>query len=423
VDGFEELLERERSSIERYVRYKLNGTSDAQDIIQEVFLTAYQKFDQLKDTGAFKAWMISIAANKCRDYFRQKASKMELPIDELNVSEMSLSRYGLTVNETVQETLEKLGNKDKQILYLYFFKDMPQSEIAKALNIPIGTVKSRLHTAKQNFKSIYPHRTEIAKGGSNMKKLPKFMPEYKIEQVNNSPFSVKWEELMGWFLVPRLGEELSWGMYDMPSRLLDHVYDMKVTGKAKVHGIEGVELTARESSYSDKDDVIERTFIAQLTDTHCRYLATLRNDGDVRNYITFLDGDEFIPNWGFGQDNCGNETNLSVKGDIQRSGNTVISAKKDFLLDIVGRYNVTINGKTYDTVCVMDIETYNSGVVSEQFLDKNGRTILWRRFNRDNWKIDRYKKPWSELLPENDKLTINGVTYVQWYDCITDYIL
>ena len=115
MDGFEELLERERSSIERYVRYKLNGTSDAQDIIQEVFLTAYQKFDQLKDTGAFKAWMISIAANKCRDYFRQKAAKMELPIDELNVSEISLSRYGLTVNETVQETLEKLGSKEIKI--------------------------------------------------------------------------------------------------------------------------------------------------------------------------------------------------------------------------------------------------------------------------------------------------------------------
>lgn len=84
-----------------------------------------------------------------------------------------------------------------------------------------------------------------------------------------------------------------------------------------------------------KNDVINRTFVAQLTDTHCRYLATLRNDGDVRNYITFLDGDEFLPNWGFGEDNCGNETNLAVKGDIQRTGTVVTSANKDFLLDIV----------------------------------------------------------------------------------------
>lgn len=98
---------------------------------------------------------------------------------------------------------------------------------------------------------------------------------------------------------PKLGEKISWGMYDIPSRKCSHVYDMQVTGKATVHGIQGVELTAREAPYSDKNEVINRTFVAQLTDTHCRYLATLRNDGDVRNYITFLDGDEFLPNWGF----------------------------------------------------------------------------------------------------------------------------
>lgn len=68
--------------------------------------------------------------------------------------------------------------------------------------------------------------------------------------------------------------------------------------------------------------------MAQLTDTHCRYLATLRMDGDIRNYITFLDGDAFMTCWGFGEDNCGNETNLSPKGDIQREGNVVTSVKK-----------------------------------------------------------------------------------------------
>ena len=255
-----------------------------------------------------------------------------------------------------------------------------------------------------------------------MKKLPEFIPEYKIEASAKAPFSVKWEELMGWFLIPKLGERLSWGMYDIPSRKCSHVYDMQVTGKAKVHGIEGVELTAREASYSDKNEVINRTFVAQLTDTHCRYLATLRNDGDVRNYITFLDGDEFMLTWGFGEDNCGNETNLSVKGDIKRIGNSVTSADKDFLLDIVGRYTVTINGKSYDTVCVMDIETYNCGVVSEQFLDKNGKTILWRRYNKNDWANKHYKKLWTEMLPENERLIINGETYVHWYDCVTDYI-
>ena len=417
---FEQLLAEHRTAAERYVRFRLSSRSDADDVLQEVYLTAYRRFEQLKNKDAFKAWLISIARSKCTDYFREKAVQLEIPLEDMADQQLAVGRCGLTVQAAVRETLDLLGDKDKQILYLFFWKNLPQAEIAKRLNIPVGTVKSRLYTAKQNFKSKYPLHP---KGANDMKNLPELLPEYKIEESSLSPFSVKWEELMGWFLIPKLGEKLSWGMYDLPSRQCSHIYDMKVNGKAMVHGIEGVELTAREAAYSNKKEVIERTFVAQLTDTHCRYLATMRNDGDVRNYITFLDGDAFMLNWGFGEDNCGNETNLSPKGEITRTGRTVESIQKDFLLDIVGRYTVTIGGKTYDTVCVMDIETYNCGVVSEQFLDQNGKTILWRRFNRNDWAIDRYKQPWTELLPGNERITVNGTTYVHWYDCITDYIL
>ena len=421
MSEFEKLLQENLVPLQRYVKFKINNKHDAEDIIQEVCLTATVKFESIKNVSAFKAWLIGIAHNKCNDYYRQKAKNMDISLESLSESALSTGRFGVTEQSIVRDTLEIIGDKEKQILYLYFFKNYSQEDIAKQLEIPLGTVKSRLHYAKAKFKQHYPHN-RTPKGEMIMKKLPEYLPEYKIETSTEAPFSVKWEELMGWFLIPKLGEKMSWGMYYIPSRKCSHVYDMQVTGKAKVHGIEGVELTAREASYSDKNEVINRTFVAQLTDTHCRYLATLRNDGDVRNYITFLDGDEFMPNWGFGEDNCGNETNLSVKGDIQRIGNSVTSADKDFLLDIVGRYTVTISGKSYDTVCVMDIETYNCGVVSEQFLDKNGKTILWRRYNKNDWANKHYKKLWTEMLPENERLIINGETYVHWYDCVTDYI-
>ncbi len=422
MDDFEKLLESERMSLEQYIKYRICSKPDADDVIQEVFLTAFQKFPQLKNKESFKPWLISIARNKCNDYYRAKATKLETSIDELTERVFINSRYGVSTFSVVRETLDLLEDKDKQILHLYFWKKFSQAEIAKKLHIPLGTVKSRLHTAKNSFKNKYPY-SPIPKGGNEMKKLPMIMPEYTIKESAEKPFSVKWEELMGWFLIPKLGEKLSWGMYDIPSRKCDSVYDMRVIGKAKVHGIEGVELTAKETHFSDNSASIERTFIAQLTDTHCRYQAAVETDGDVRKYVTFLDGDQFMKNWGFGEDNCGNETNLTVKGDIRRDGSSVITADKKFLLDIVGRYTVTICGKSYDTVCVMDVETYNGGVLAEQFLDRNGRTILWRRFNRDDWAIDRYHKMWSEMLPENERLTVNGRTYVHWYDCITDYIL
>ena len=454
---FEVLLAQVNKGVEYFVKCKISPVEDAQDVLQETYFTAYQKFGQLKDEGAFKAWILSIARNKCNDHFRQKAAVLEIPLEDAQEYAVDDGRMGIAEVIAVRENLEKLADKDKEILYLYFWKQMPQESIAKKLGIPVGTVKSRLYAAKQKFRESYEgkaqeslqedckrrnldlqqkrksremqdsalrHQDGKLEGAENMKRLPEFMPKYTITPKAEDPFSVKWEELMGWFLVPRLGEELSWGMYDQPSGKCDHVYDMKVTGRAKVHGIEGVELTARESSYSKKEEVIDRTFVAQLTDTHCRYLATIRNDNGVRNFITFLDGEEFMNCWGFGEDNCGNETNLSPKGDIRRKGNVITTAKKEFLLDIVGRYDVTICGKTYDTVCVIDISTYNNGVVSEQFLDKNGRTILWRRFNKNDWHVERYcGKLWSEQLPGNDKLIVDGETYVQWYDCITDYVL
>lgn len=448
MDQFEKLLAAHRSSIESFVRYRLIFREDAEDILQEVYLTAYQRFGQLKNPDSFKAWMLTIARNKCNDYFKEKARQLELPLEafgENRVADNSaegrrfcdgsdkayllwdkpfdICRFGASSGEIVRDTMTMLREKDQQILYLYFWKQMPQADIAKQLNIPLGTVKSRLHTAKQNFKNRYPYQPQSWKGEYRMKRLPEYLPEYKMEASNKPPFSVKWEELQGWFLVPKLGEKLSWGLYEMPSRKCSDISEMCVTGKAVVHGIEGVEVTTKESVLSDKKDEFGCTFVVQLTDTHCRYLAAFINDNGIRKYTTFLDGEEFLQSWGFGEDNCGKETDLCPKGEIKREGNEITFVKKEYLLDIVGRYTVTIGGRSYDTVCVMDLSNYGYGVISEQFLDKDGRTILWRRFNRNDWAINRYGKPWTELLPENHTIIVNGETYVHWYDCVTDYIM
>ncbi len=126
---------------------------------------------------------------------------------------------------------------------------------------------------------------------------------------------------------------------------------------------------------------VTHSFVAQLTDTHCHYLAALQKDDGMKNFVTFLD-DEFLRDWGIGEDNCGNLTNLSQKGVVQRNGSAIHTVGNAYPLDIVGRYYVTFGEKQYDTVCVMDLTSADSGVVTEQFLDADGRTILWRRFNR-----------------------------------------
>ena len=255
-----------------------------------------------------------------------------------------------------------------------------------------------------------------------MFKLPKIIPEYKIIPSDKEPFSVKWEELMGWFIVPKVGEKLTFAIYDQPSRKGDYFYEMEVIGKAEIHGIDGIEIISKEGNFDKTQPCTERRFVAQLTDTHCRYLAESHVVNGVRKLYTFLDGEDFLPNWGYGEDNCGNEINLSPKGIIVKNGSDISVNEDRAPLDIVGRYTVEINGKTYDTVCVIDVGTYNEGVLSEQFLDKNGRTILWRRFNQNKWAFDRYGKLWTEALPDNERLTVNGEVYVHWYDCVSEYI-
>ena len=421
---FEDLLAEHRKAAERYCRFKLPTYADAEDVLSEVCLTAYRKFPQLKKEDSFKSWLIGIAKRKCADFYRSRARLSQIPLEE--VPEAELVTSSTSPAEAVREALFELRSNDRELLDLYYFRELTQSEIAQKLQIPVGTVKSRLHTAREHFRRIYPYKP---KGGTHMTKLPEALPEYKIEKSPLEPFSVKWEELPGWMIIPREGERLVMGLYDLPSRKRTEWMETKVVGKAEVHGIEGVEIVAVQHDTEDyyrtgAINETERRFIAQLTDTHCRFLAESHPENGVRKCFTFIDN-EFIKNWGFGPDNCGQETNLARKGLLTRTDTVITGCLKPDLqaLDVVGRYNVTIGGKTYDTVCVMDIECFNDSVASEQFIDKNGKTVLWRRFNRDDWAYHRYGKKWTELLPENETLTVNGDIYVHWYDCITDYIL
>lgn len=426
MTSFENMLREHHLAVRRFVFFKISQPEDAEDVLQNVLLTAYRQRSALKDDAAFRAWLIGIARHQVQDYYRQKARQLEIPLEHISVDKLSYNRTGKGAFHAVEDTLEKLKAVDQQILYLYYWKQLPQEDIAAQLHIPLGTVKSRLHTARQHFRRHYPYAPKGEKTMST--KLPKILPEYTITPSVLPPFSVKWEESMGWLIIPRLGEKLSWGLYDYPGRTRTEYTEMEVIGRAEVHGIEGVEIKVIQYDSEDYYRTgaiaeVERRFIAQLTDTHCRYLAETHMEDGVRKCYTFLDGAPFIDNWGFGENNCGSETNLRPKGILRREGNVITCVSHAETLDVVGRYTVMINGKQYDTICLMDIDCFNDAVACEQYIDQNGRTVLWRRFNRDDWALERFGQRWSEKLPENERLTINGELYVHWYDCISDYVL
>ncbi|MDR2686342.1 MAG: RNA polymerase sigma factor [Oscillospiraceae bacterium] len=409
--------------LQRFVYYRLPSRADADDVLQEIALAVLSAKELPEGGERRKAWLLGIARHKCADYFR--GAYREAPF----ACEGGGRRPGgaepvytqTRVGLDVRDCLSTLHPVDQQILALAYLEDRPQAEIAARLGIPPGTVKSRLHTAKAHFRENYDYE-----GEKPMKELPLILPEYKIEPIPLPPFEVRCEELIGWCLIPRLGEKLTWGLYDLPERTRTELYEMEAVGRASVHGVEGVELTARElgggqHEADQRNDDLKRTFIAQLTYTHVRFLAESHMENGVRRCFTFLDGDAFLDNWGFGEDNRGKEIHLAPKGLITRDGDS-LTARSIPSMDVVGRCAVTLGGKRHDTICLMDLEAYDTGVCAEQFIDRAGRTVLWRRFNHNDWHSERYGMPWTEKLPANERLVVNGETYVHWYDCITEYV-
>ena len=247
---FEKLLEECRADVERFVKFRLPSVCDAEDVLQEVYFAAFRQFAFLKNRENFKAWILGIARHKCNDYFREKAKLLEIPIDEVSENKLCYGSGGITEISAAAETMKKLGDKEKQILYLYFWEELPQADIAARLKIPLGTVKSRLHAAKQKFRAQYPHSAEQMKGVFTMKTLPKILPDYVIKRSSEPPFAVRHEELPGMLIIPRKGEKVSFCMYDRPEKKLTGVYHLEAIGEVVIHGIHGTEIA---SEYAEDD--------------------------------------------------------------------------------------------------------------------------------------------------------------------------
>jgi RNA polymerase sigma-70 factor (ECF subfamily) len=78
VERFEELLQACRSSLERFVFYRIPNREDSEDLLADIQLKAFEKRDSLLDPQRFKAWILRIASNRCNDYFREQAKSLEI---------------------------------------------------------------------------------------------------------------------------------------------------------------------------------------------------------------------------------------------------------------------------------------------------------------------------------------------------------
>lgn len=148
------LLEENRSRIRAIIR-KMTGSYN-EDLEQEVYLKSWEHQNQYAEEGKFKAWISLLTANICRDYFRAgqfKTSALSVSTDDVgDLTDQQRSQEDITDSKIRQKIILKavdsLPAKMRDVVVFYEFEEMSYDEIATRLKISVGTVKSRLFTAR-----------------------------------------------------------------------------------------------------------------------------------------------------------------------------------------------------------------------------------------------------------------------------------
>ncbi len=133
---------------------RLLGHSDgAADIVQEAWSQILTGLRKLKDVSRFPAWSYSIVSRGCYDLIRRKQSDRKN--ETINDDQISERRADHGLKMDMEKALKQLPGEQKAALSLFYVEGLKVSEIAIALEIPTGTVKTRLFHARNNLKTFF----------------------------------------------------------------------------------------------------------------------------------------------------------------------------------------------------------------------------------------------------------------------------
>jgi RNA polymerase sigma-70 factor (ECF subfamily) len=131
--------------------------SDITDLTQKVFLTAYLKLPEFKDRALLSTWLWEICRRVASGHRRSAAVRYEIATDALNVGALAerlgtVGSEGEFARQTVESILSKLSEAQRVVFTLFELDEIDGPEIASYLNIPLGTVRSRLRRARAAFR-------------------------------------------------------------------------------------------------------------------------------------------------------------------------------------------------------------------------------------------------------------------------------
>ena len=423
--SFEELLKKYRIAVERYINFRLPGSFDADDVIQETYYAAYVGYENLRNKELFKPWILSIARNQCNLWFRKKYGNELISLDTM----LDIADINIPENNDVEHILSLLP-KEPAALLRFTMQGYKQNDIAEYLNIPIGTVKSRLYYARKQFRSMCTPEQILMfeKGRKIMPKkdftcgFPENMPTLTIKESNHPFFEVKCAD--EFFIVPIVGNKNSEGTYRCKKLAL--VSTCYVPKAAMIHEVCGVKIC--RDTYNIRAGKLyknEKIWFSQLTDAYIRDLATIDCDCDEDDDLptsihTFLEEDyDVIVN---GNDRVHGRP-LLIKENPPKIVDDKIYIDEYNVRYTMGTFDVTIGKRTFETIKFIRVQ--NNTTITENYVDTNGRLVFMRWYEsvdcieQTEWYTDELK----QSTIDNPKLIVNDIEYRLIEDRISEYAL
>lgn len=177
AEALRTLIERHHDDLLRFLTRLLGDRVAAEDVFQDAFLQVHISQDTFDTSRRFRPWLFTIAANKGRDYLRKKGRRRTVDLSApvggsgggreasfIDLMEIDVPAPGAALDnaereEEVQLALDGLSPPLREILLLAYFQRLSYAQIAEDLGIPLGTVKSRLHSAVASFARQWNLRT------------------------------------------------------------------------------------------------------------------------------------------------------------------------------------------------------------------------------------------------------------------------
>ena len=167
-DAFAALVARYQRELFSFLARFTGDPALAEDVFQEAFLQLHTSATTFDQSRRLRPWLFTIAANKARDAMRSRSRRQAAPLDAAIVGDESgrgtyadlipsdipqpdESLLNLETRQAVQRIVREMPEAIRTVVLLAYFNELPYKEIAEILDVPLGTVKSRLHAALKHF--------------------------------------------------------------------------------------------------------------------------------------------------------------------------------------------------------------------------------------------------------------------------------